>query len=126
MLTARRAENCSAIGGPVGRFRLAEGKVWLDGLYRCRGDIPLEEIYPEFDKPALATWLNGVFYAKNDSMCFVAGFGYVYRSTFRFVIENGVVTSLQRQENDEEMCNDPVTVPVDITKPRFDQWRSVK
>jgi hypothetical protein len=119
---------CSAAGGIVGRFRLADDKIWLVGLYSCGGDIPLEEIYPELDNPALATWLNGVFFAKIDwipKTCNPVTESPInmYRTTLRLKIDNGVVTDMQRQENDVPTCQDiesgRVTFP-------YDQWRDAK
>jgi len=102
---ARNIENCSAIGGPVGRFRIADGKIWLVGLFRCAGDIPLEDIYPEMENPAHATWLSGVFYAAINFMCRKPNsFGSLYRTTFRLEIEKGVISNMQRKENDEAAC----------------------
>jgi len=104
---AKMAEMCSAIGGPVGNFRLADGKIWLDGLRRCGGNMPLEEVYPELDQPAFASWLNGMFTAKSGFVCHSRHNGfleYFYRTTLRLRVENGVVTNLQRQENDLVAC----------------------
>lgn len=60
---ARGAERCSAIGGPVGAFRLEGDAVLLVGFRRCSGDVPLAEIYPDLPDPAPADWLDGVFSA---------------------------------------------------------------
>jgi|GEM_PF-2934783 len=115
---------CSAIGGIVGRFRLAEGKIWLIGLHNCDGDIPLEDIYPELSNPAFASWLNGVFFAKinrNHTAWCPPGIPiHVYHTTLRLKIENGVVTDMQRQENDIPTCQD-----IESRKATFpyDQWR---
>ena len=112
LIAARRQENCSAIGGPVGRFRIADGKVWLVGLRRCGGDMPLKEIFPELGNPAFAKWLNGAFRAEVNHMCLSPfSFGSLYRTTFRLEIKDGVVTDMQRQENDEADCRKSGTEP---------------
>jgi hypothetical protein len=96
---------CSAIGGIVGRFRLEDGKLWLEGMHRCGGNIPLQEIYPELDNPALATWVSGNFTAKLGLLCWVNNSDErVYRTTLKLKIKDGVVTDIQREEGDETAC----------------------
>jgi len=110
MVEARLAERCSAIGGPVGHFRLEDNKIWLDKLLVCGGDIPLKKIYPELDSPAHAAWLNGVFFAKIEHACVVradssiSGLKPLYRTTLRLEVKDGIITRMQRQENDTSIC----------------------
>ncbi|MCL2591337.1 MAG: hypothetical protein FWD67_10810 [Betaproteobacteria bacterium] len=115
--------NCSAIGGVVGRFRIADGKIWLAGLYKCGGDIPLKDIYPEMDSPAHATWLSGVFYAKVDGhMCNVWPiYRDQYRITYRLELKDGIVTSMQRQDN--EICQDDTRWKKGKIDLQADRWR---
>jgi len=107
-IEARMAEilgGCTAIGGPVGGFRLAEGKIWLIGLYKCGGSVPLKEIYPELGDPIFANWLNGVFFASLDRICVLQhDRKHVYRTELRLEVKNGVVTDTQRQQTDEAIC----------------------
>lgn len=104
LVEARRAEECSALGGPVGRFQLEDNKIWLVGLRRCRGDVPLHDIYPELDNPSQATWLNGVLFAKIAPMCITQHGERLYRTTLRLEVKKGVVTHLQREEHAEAAC----------------------
>lgn len=104
LIAAKRAERCSAIGGPVGRFRLADDKIWLVGLRRCGADMPLSEIYPELANPAVATWLSGVFFVGLDQICVGPQRKRQYRIFLRLEIEKGVVTKMQREERDEAIC----------------------
>src|SRR3546814_15829672 len=60
---------CSAIGGPVGNFELADGKLLLRSLRACDGDIPLDQIYGEFHGPVVADWVSGKFFVEIDPMC---------------------------------------------------------
>lgn len=103
---AARAESCSALGGPVGRFQLWEDHVWLVGLYRCGGDMPLEEIYPEMEGPTLASWLTGRFTARFDrGSC--GGDGWlkpVFFTTHHLVIEQGRVVSVETETLDPANC----------------------
>ena len=104
---AKRAEACSAIGGPVGRFQLWEGHVWLIGLRRCGADVPLEDIYPEMTGPALATWLTGRFRVMFDrTSCLGDGWVKpVYRTIEHLVIDQGRVVDTQTETADLAGCS---------------------
>ena len=52
-------DRCSAIGGPRGKFKVAQGRLWLYGFNRCGGDLSLSEIYPGSRAPILANWVTG-------------------------------------------------------------------
>lgn|GEM_PF-3307841 len=65
----RRAQRCSAIGGPVGRFRLQADQMLLDGFVTCSGDLPLQTVYPDAPTPMPATWLDGRFTIVLTSRC---------------------------------------------------------
>jgi hypothetical protein len=99
----RKEFGCSAIGGPVGRFRLEDGKLWLTGLMKCGGDIPLQEIYPDMTSPALAEWLSGTFKTVLDYRCH-AGSQSIYAVSQELVVEKGVVRSLKETANDLGAC----------------------
>lgn len=58
---ARLAQQCSALGGPVGRFALEDGQLWLQGLHTCGGELALSTIYPQMDGPVRADWVSGQF-----------------------------------------------------------------
>ena len=71
LIAMRRAEvGCSAIGGPVGKFKLESGKLWLTGLHKCGGDVYLSEVYPDFKSATLANWLTGTFTAQIGLLCY--------------------------------------------------------
>jgi hypothetical protein len=97
---------CSAVGGVVGRFKYEDGKIWLVGLYKCGGSIPLKEIYPEFESPTLATWLNGTFEAKFDWLCEDKNGYYVYKSVIKLVVDEGRVSSFSETKYDKSSCRD--------------------
>jgi hypothetical protein len=99
----RKEFGCSAIGGPVGRFRLEDGKLWLTGLMKCSGDIPLQEIYPDMKSPAFAEWLSGTFKTVLDYRCYANG-QTIYAATQELVVEKGVVRSLKETANDVSAC----------------------
>lgn len=66
LFALKRAERCSAIGGPVGSYRYQDDKLWLVELRRCSGAIPLNQVFPDLESPALAVWLSGDFTARLD------------------------------------------------------------
>jgi len=109
LIAAKRAQRCSAIGGPVGRFQLWEDRIWLIGLYRCGGDMQLDEIYPEMEGPTLASWLNGQFSVRLELMCFTEGAMPVFRTTHSFVVEHGEVVETQTETHDGSDCFPPLT-----------------
>jgi hypothetical protein len=92
-----RAQQCSAIGGPVGRYRLEGDRVELVDLYTCGGPVPLNGIYPEFDGPTPATWLTGTFFAKfgycNDTD---GGWG-EFQVVKKLTLAEGVVVRMEEQ-----------------------------
>jgi hypothetical protein len=104
LIAAKRAEECSAIGGPVGRFELVGQEMWLVGLSRCSGDMPLEQVYPEFGDRVQANWLSGVFFAKFSPMCITQDGQQAYRTVLRLEVGSGVVSSVQRSELDGSIC----------------------
>ena len=104
LITAKRAESCSAIGAPVGRFELVDQKIWLIGLSRCGGDLPLDQIFPEFGDRVQADWLNGVFFAKFTPMCLTKDGKEAYRTVLRLEVDSGLVSNMQRNELDESVC----------------------
>jgi hypothetical protein len=100
----RRAESCSAIGGPVGQYKYEAGRLWLTELYRCGGPIPLAEVYPELKNPAVAVWLNGTYHAKLDWLCRNSEKGYIYRTELTLIVERGAVTSVNEENFDQSAC----------------------
>jgi len=106
LIAARIAQRCNAPGGPVGRYRLAEGRIWLIGLRSCGADLPVREIYPEFDDPTPALWLNGVLLARWDFLCPSRRHtGNEYRFELRLEVKDAVVTAMQQQQtNNQAFC----------------------
>jgi hypothetical protein len=101
----RRQEiGCSARGGPVGRFKLEAGKLWLTGLMKCGGDVPLQAIYPDMKGPVVAEWLTGTFKTRLDFQCTVQGVQEVYAVTQELTVDKGVVQSLKETRNDTSAC----------------------
>jgi hypothetical protein len=99
----RKEFGCTALGGPVGRFRLEDGKLWLTGLMKCGGDIPLQEVYPDMKGPAVAEWLSGTFKTVLDYRCWANGQS-VYAASQELVVEKGVVRSLKETAHDLGVC----------------------
>ena len=101
----KRAElGCSAIGGPVGKFKLESGKLWLTGLLKCGGDVSLREVYPDLEGPALATWLTGTFNTQVEFLCYENPVRPVYSLQQVLTIEKGIVTSLSETRTDASIC----------------------
>lgn len=94
----RLAEMCSAIGGPRGKYRLVDGKLWLISLYRCGGDVPLNAIYAS-GEPILAKWISADLVAELGKPLCRRGFAYVYERTVSLLVEEGTVTSIREESN---------------------------
>jgi hypothetical protein len=99
----RDFHNCSAVGGPVGMFRREGGKLWLTGLFKCSGEIPLKEMYPELDGPVVADWLTGTFKTALDSQCHAGG-QTIYAVAQELIVEKGVVKSVTETPGDVSAC----------------------
>jgi hypothetical protein len=100
----RMEEPCSAIGGPVGMFKLDGGRLWLTGLYKCSGRVDLHDIYPNLKSPALADWLSGTFSARLGFLCRDKNAQSVYSVEQVLIVEKGVVESLTETRNDISAC----------------------
>ena len=107
-LTAmKKAEvGCSAIGGPVGEFKLQSGKLWLTGLLTCGGEVSLRKVYPDFENPALANWLTGTFKTQVGFLCYDNSAEPIYSVKQVLTVEEGVVTSLSETKNDTSACSE--------------------
>lgn len=102
--SARRAETCSAMGGPVGQFMLLEGKIWLAGLYRCGGAIPLKSMFPDLPDPAMAEWLSGKFMVRVGYLCRNRAGATVYKREIGLMVQRGLVKSRDEKVNDDSSC----------------------
>jgi hypothetical protein len=101
----KKAEwGCSAIGGPVGTFKLDAEKLWLTGLLKCSGLVDLHEVYPELESPTLADWLSGTFSAQLGFLCHDKNGQPVYSVKQVLTVEQGVVRSLAETRDDISAC----------------------
>lgn len=99
------AESCSAAGGPRGVYRYMSGKVWLVGLHRCGGGIGLRDVYPGMLTPPVADWLNGVVVARLGKVLCISAAGVpIPEIEVHFIVENGVVNSLEEKAGDLHTC----------------------
>lgn len=104
-LTAiRRKELCSAIGGPVGNFRLQDGKLWLTELSRCSGTIPLSQVFSDLANPAHAIWVTGAFVGKLNWLCLGNDDRSIFELELSLQIERGVVVSISEYHRDKSKC----------------------
>jgi hypothetical protein len=99
----RDFHTCSAVGGPVGMFRLEGGKLWLTGLFKCSGELKLKEMYPALDGPVVAEWLTGTFKTVLDSRCHALG-QTIYGVRQELIVEKGVVKSVTETPADVSAC----------------------
>lgn len=97
----RRAERCSAIGGPRGEYVVKDGKLWLYRLYRCGGTIETKEVYPQQDQPILATWVTGELVAEvGKPVCkSTKGNFFIYDTEITMLVEGGAIKSMQSKSN---------------------------
>lgn len=102
---ARRVEmGCTAIGGPVGEYRLEGDRLWLLGLRTCGGKLPLQSIYPELPDPAPADWVNGKVHARLGWLCRGADGMFVFRRDLTLQIERGWVVSTEEKTFSKKDC----------------------
>lgn len=105
MRQARRLHMlCSAIGGPVGRFRIEQDRLWLVGLETCSGEMPVSDIYPGMQLPQLAHWLSGNFVGKVGRNCITRDHRTAFETTLHFTVDEGQVTEVGRQLWDPTVC----------------------
>jgi hypothetical protein len=95
---------CTAIGGPVGIFEQRSGKLWLTGFATCSGKLPLRDIYPELDSPALAQWLSGTFKTRIGLPCHALGGRPVFALEQELTVSEGVVTAVTERHLDWSAC----------------------
>lgn len=98
----RRTENCSAVGGPVGTWRIAENRLWLTGLYRCGGDVALSTVYGKSDEPLFAYWVTAELLSNRGTvLCGTPGFGdVVWERKLTIKVEKGLVTLATETSNE--------------------------
>nr|WP_158382955.1 hypothetical protein [Comamonas testosteroni] len=101
----RIAERCSAMGGPRGKFSVADGSLWLTGVYRCGGDIPLSAVYPQSASHLLADWVTGDLTAELGKVICQSRDGFpIFERIASLSVQAGRVTQLSYQESGVEQC----------------------
>ena len=99
----RAEEGCSAIGGPVGRWRVIDNRLWLSSLSRCRGDVELSAVYGGSNEPILAVWVSAELITFGGKPLCVGPYFTFWEKTIKLKVEQGVVKSVVETNNE----NDP-------------------
>jgi len=107
-LKVNEGSQCTAIGGPVGVFEHRDGKLWLTGFATCSRKIPLDEIYPEREGPALAEWLSGTFRTRVSMPCRAFGGRPVPALEQELTVSEGIVTAVTEKYLDHPACGNQV------------------
>lgn len=104
-----RAEQCTAMGGPRGRYKVADGKLWLHGLYRCAGDMALSAVYPGTSQPMFANWVTGTLTAEFGPIVCRSKNGLpVFEEVVTFTVDAGKITDLTHVHAEDRQCGDKV------------------
>lgn len=103
-LNVQEGRQCTAMGGPVGVFEHRAGKLWLTRFETCSREIPLAEIYPEREQPALATWLSGTFKTRVGLPCRAFDGRPVLALEQELAVSEGVVTAVTEKYLDRSAC----------------------
>lgn len=96
-----RTRHCSAIGGPRGKYRIEEERLWLTGLHTCGGDVSLEVAYGK-SEPVLADWVTGeLLFDTGKTLCIPRSYpGYsIYETKVAVQVSSGVVLSIREESN---------------------------
>jgi len=100
-----RAESCTAIGGPRGTFKVADGALWLTGLHRCGGDVELSSVYPSMSRPVVATWVTGKLTAEfGNVVCWSKAGPPVFQRVANITVEAGKITVMSFNAPQVEHC----------------------
>ena len=95
----RRTQRCSAIGGPRAKWRLEDNRLWLVGLFKCGGDIPLENVYGNSES-ILATWITGNLLTHKGKLLCREFYGVgIYETTIVLRIKNGILMGVTEKSN---------------------------
>ena len=95
----RRTQRCSAIGGPRAKWRLEDNRLWLVGLFKCGGDVPLENVYGN-PQPILAAWITGNLLTHKGRLLCRESYGVgLYETTIVLRIENGILMGVTENSN---------------------------
>lgn len=102
-----RAESCSALGGPRGKYKVANGSLWLHGLYRCGGDVEVASVYPDMSLPVVATWVTGELIAEVGKVVCTSKLGPpIFERMATISVRAGKVTAISRIDPPVEQCRD--------------------
>lgn len=104
---AKRSQRCSALGGPVGNFRLQDNKLILVSLRTCSGELPLQQFYAGAPKEMAATWLSGKFRVELDPLCTTGAGRMLHATTMQLVVDAGNLVTSQKQTRDGAACHGP-------------------
>lgn len=113
----RRQARCSAIGAPRARWRLSDGRLWLVGLYGCRGDFKLESVYGGNGEPIFADWVTAdLTTQRGKTLCRpqYGGAG-ILETTIVIQVVRGVVTHIAQMSN----ANHPAIPTVESLRKLF-------
>ena len=92
--------DCSAVGGPRGRYRLHDGRLWLVGFVRCGPDLGLDEAYGRPTKPMPAIWLSGdLHFGQGQLLCYDPWVESIWQTRVELRVERGLV--LWRRSQDQ-------------------------
>jgi len=106
----RRAERCTALGGPRARWRIFAHRLWLTGVFTCGANIPLASIYGGTGNPILATWVTGKLLTyKGKQLCYESYGSGIHEKTVSLRVENGVVL----EQTEESNLNHPALYTLD-------------
>jgi hypothetical protein len=98
----RRSERCSAIGGPRGIWHIVDSRLWLTGLFRCGGDVPLESVYGGTGEPIFAEWITATMLTHRGRRLCGSSYGRtVYEKTLTMKVEKGVVKEVTEVSNED-------------------------
>lgn len=104
LIEMQRQERCTAIGGPRGNWRLENGRLWLTGLFRCAGPVPLDVIYEGRGEPIFADWISGRLLTNRGKILCRRPFDVLTESTLALDVVKGIVvgvTDISNAKNPE-------------------------
>lgn len=96
----RMRTHCSAAGGPVARWAIIDGTLYLTHFSDCGANLPLGAVYEGVTSPLVATWISGELRAGRGAViCFTAETGAVAETTLAFTVDRGIVTDVEESDN---------------------------
>ncbi|MBK9236290.1 MAG: hypothetical protein IPO19_09675 [Rhodoferax sp.] len=96
---------CSAIGGPVGRWRIRENRLWLVGLHTCGEKHSLESVYGISGDAVFADWITADLVThRGKALCGDSYIGIVWERDVTLKIEIGVLKEVVEVSNANHPC----------------------